>query len=282
MAEQPNSFASSTGQALTGGAWLDVHFEANRPEFEAQVRAVGIQPGWHVLDAACGSGSFLPLLADLVGPSGQLAALDLAPENVAAVRERAATLQLATPLEARVGSVTAVPYPDDAFDGLWCANVTQYLTDDELVTALAEFRRVVRPGGLIAIKESDVSLARLPSGEPGLIPRLFEALDRAGSVQAHGNLRSPELRAYLRRTGLSGAWLRTVLMERWPPYSPIDREYIRTLIATFADLAAGVDLPEAEGREWARLRDRGVAVLDDPDHYSRVGDVLVVGTGPAD
>ncbi|HUZ02768.1 MAG TPA: methyltransferase domain-containing protein [Thermomicrobiaceae bacterium] len=281
MAQQPDTTAFSTGQVMAAADWLDVHFEAARPEYTATVRSAGFQPGWRVLDAGCGGGSFLPLLADLVGPSGQLAALDLAPENVAAVRARAAALDLAAPLEAEAGSVTVVPYPDDAFDGLWCANVTQYLTDDELVAALMEFRRVVRPGGLIAIKDSDVSLARLPSGEPGLVPRLFEALDRAGSAQAHGNLRGPELRAFLRRTGLSGAWLRTILMERWSPYSPIEREYIRTLIATFAGAAEGVELSAAEGREWARLRDRGVAVLDDPGHYYRMGDVLAVGTVPA-
>ena len=34
--------ASSTGQVFTGGEWLDNHFEAARPEYEAQVRAVGI------------------------------------------------------------------------------------------------------------------------------------------------------------------------------------------------------------------------------------------------
>ncbi len=82
--------ASSTGHGMASGDWLDTHFEAARPEYEAQVRAVGIQPGWRVLDAASGSGSFLPWLAELVGPDGRLAALDLAPDNVALVERRLA------------------------------------------------------------------------------------------------------------------------------------------------------------------------------------------------
>src|SRR6185437_2199159 len=113
MADQAPRHASSTGQGFTEGAWLDVHFEAARPEYEAQLRAVGIQPGWRVLDAACGSGSFLPWLAELVGPDGQLAALDLAPENVALVERRIAEWGLPYPVEARAGTVLDLPYLDD-------------------------------------------------------------------------------------------------------------------------------------------------------------------------
>lgn len=74
--------------ALDAAGWLDVHYEACRPEYEALLRAVGLQPGWRVLDAGCGGGSYLPLLAALVGPAGRVDAVDLAPDNVAAVRAR--------------------------------------------------------------------------------------------------------------------------------------------------------------------------------------------------
>src|SRR3954468_4225631 len=104
--------ASSTGQALTAGAHLDTHFAMARPEYEAQLRAVGIRPGWRVLDAACGSGSFLPWLAELVGPTGTLAALDLAPENAAQVARWVAEWALPRPVEVREGTVLALPFPD--------------------------------------------------------------------------------------------------------------------------------------------------------------------------
>ncbi len=78
-----NMSASSTGQPMTASAGLDAHFAMARAEYEAMCRSVGIQAGWRVLDAGCGPGGFLPTIADLVGPGGGIAAIDLAPENVA-------------------------------------------------------------------------------------------------------------------------------------------------------------------------------------------------------
>lgn len=280
MAQQQDSTASSTGQSLASVGWLDLHFEYARPEYTAMVQSVGFQPGWRVLDAGCGSGSYLPLLAELVGPSGTLTALDLAPENVTAARERTAGLRLASPVVADVGSVLDLPYPDDSFDGLWCASVIMYLNDDELLAALTEFRRVVRPGGLIAIKDADGALVSTRLLEPGRLQRLFEAGDRTRANQDRNTFRGPGLRTWLRRVGLTEIWSRTTLVERWPPYRPVEREFIRTAVAYFAGEGAKADLSPADRDEWARIGALGDAALDDPDDYCREGHVLAVGQVP--
>lgn len=59
----PSQQASSTGQALTDAGWLDAHFEANRPEYEAILRSVAFAPGWHVLDAGSSAAGSVPELA---------------------------------------------------------------------------------------------------------------------------------------------------------------------------------------------------------------------------
>ncbi len=147
LARDPRrAHATAGGHAVSAAGWLDAHFEACRPEYEAILGGVGIEPGWRVLDAGCGGGNFLPRLAGLVGPTGAVAAVDLAPDNVAAVRARLAALALPCPVEVGVGSLLRLPYPDAHFDAAWCANVLMYLTDDELPAALAELRRVVRLG----------------------------------------------------------------------------------------------------------------------------------------
>ncbi|MDQ3541009.1 MAG: methyltransferase domain-containing protein [Chloroflexota bacterium] len=217
--------ASSTGQVFAAIDWLDAHFEMARPEYEAIVQSVGLQPGWRVLDAGCGTGGFLPLLAELVGSSGALVALDIEPESITAIQERLDGWALPCHVETRVGGLDALPYSDASFDAVWCANVTQYLSDEDLMAALAEFRRVVRPGGLVAIKDVDGNLMRAPSRVPGLIQHLREARIRAGSTQALGAIRGPELRTWIRRAGLVEVSLRTTLVERWPPYRPAERHH---------------------------------------------------------
>jgi len=282
MTDQAETHASSTGQQFTGGDWLDAHFESDRPEYEAQLRAVGIQPGWRVLDAACGSGSFLPLLAELVGPGGSLAALDLAPDNVALVERRVAEWALPCPVEARAGTVLALPYPDAAFDAAWFANTTQYLTDDELATALAELRRVVRPGGLVAVKEADAGLNRVLPAPPGFNLRFMLAAADAGATQPKGMVRAATLPGLLRRAGLAGVWRRATLIERVAPLAPPARQFWQGLLATLAADTATLNLPTADQELWARFRDPAAldAYLDDPEFCGCEGNILTVGTVP--
>ena len=144
---------TSTGHEHSSTDWLDLHFEANRREYRAALDLVGIQPGWHVLDAACGAGSFLPWIAELVGSAGHISTIDLAPENVEIVRHRLdVEWESEVPVDVYEGSVTQLPFDDNTFDAVWFANTSQYLPDDELARALSEFHRVLKRGGTLALK----------------------------------------------------------------------------------------------------------------------------------
>src|SRR3712207_7641782 len=73
------------------------------------------------------------------------------------------------PVDVRIGSVLDLPFADTTFDCVWCANVAQYLTGAEFTRAMAEFRRVTKPGGLVAVKDSDGTLLQLlPLGPAGV------------------------------------------------------------------------------------------------------------------
>ncbi len=275
---------TSTGQALSGAGWLDVHFEACRPEYEEMLRFVGVPPGSRALDAGCGSGGYLTQLSDLVGASGSVHALDLAPENIALVEERRASGELPRLAEARVGTLTDLPYPDDSFDVLWCANTTQYLDDAEFELALAEFRRVTRPGGVVAVKDVDVMLARLYPADPFLFPHLCEASLRADpdDAQSRGSLRGRELRRWLERSGLHEVRQRTTMIERWAPLQPVERRFFADWLSHLAGLAEERGVPEADLATWRSLRDP-----DSPDHpldrldsYACEAQVVAVGSVP--
>src|SRR3974390_2166992 len=97
------SAPESIRNTMSSANWLDAHYLACESEYQAMLRAAGIQPGWHVLDAGCGSGGFLPAMAELAGPQGRISAIDMAPEHMAAVRGRAESDQFACPVNASVG-----------------------------------------------------------------------------------------------------------------------------------------------------------------------------------
>ncbi|MFN8515042.1 MAG: methyltransferase domain-containing protein [Chloroflexia bacterium] len=279
-------FASATGQIATGVAWLDHHFEACQDEYVAILHAVGLEVGWHVLDAGCGSGSYLPWLADLLGTAGHLAALDLAADNVVTVEARLAARPLPCPVAPQQGSVLALPYPARQFDAVWCANTVQYLADEEVAQALSEFRRVVRPGGLVALMGFDATLARLEPGDPALRWRLVEAVGRSehrGRALLLANLRRWEQRLWLQRAGLEGVWQRSFPIEMWAPLTPAQRTYLLSLFHYYAAQAEDVGVPADDLPTWRALADASAPrhPLDQADFHWCETHVLTVGRVPA-
>lgn len=267
-----DAHTSSRGHTGSAASWLDAHYAMARPEYEAMLRSVGLRPGWRVLDAGCGNGAFLPLLAELVGPTGHVTALDLAPENVAAVRERVAAAPLACPVAAEVGGIAALPFPDASFDAVWCANTLQYLPGEEdMLGALREFRRVTRPGGLVASKEIDLGLLLFFPLDPHLFPRLVAALGWPHLLRARGQ------RRWLERAGLVEVRQRTTLIERWAPLTPAERAFLAEAIGGFAAVGSRrEDLPERDRETWRALSDP-TTLLDRPDFYHSEGQVVAVG-----
>jgi demethylmenaquinone methyltransferase/2-methoxy-6-polyprenyl-1,4-benzoquinol methylase len=107
----------------------------------ATVRAV-VRPGDRVLDAACGTGD----LAIIAAKSGAaVTGLDFSPRMLERARRKAPQLEWIQ------GDLLALPFADATFDvatvGFGVRNVA------DMATAIAELRRVLRPGGRLAILE---------------------------------------------------------------------------------------------------------------------------------
>ena len=98
--------------------------------------------GGPVLDAGCGTGGFLRRLR-LARPGIPAAGLEFRPEAAERARTKAG-------VPVAVGSVNAVPFADGAFGGLVSLDVLCHAAA-EPDRALAEFRRVLRPGGQLAL-----------------------------------------------------------------------------------------------------------------------------------
>lgn len=270
-------YASSTGLGFTNEEIVDAHFAACAPYYRAALDEVGVAPGWHVLDAGCGTGAFLPWLAELVGPEGRLSAIDLADENAALARERMRQAPQGPPVEVRQGDLLELPYADGTFDAVWCANTTQYLSDDELRRVLAELRRVVRPGGLVAIKDLDASLITVRPADPFLFTDFFRRAS-ASPGYARQLLRSRDLYRWLAEAGLESVRGRTVLLEHHAPLEPAARHFYGLACARIARQAVDLGL---DG-DWEPFLDPA-----GPDHplrgrhgYISEGNAVAVGVVP--
>jgi ubiquinone/menaquinone biosynthesis C-methylase UbiE len=272
---------TSTGHELAGGVYLDKHFECMRSEYEAMLRSAGIQSGWRVLDAGAGGGSFLPLIDEHVGITGQIDALDLASENVQLIKQRIETGQFSSTIEPRVGSVLELPYDKDMFDLVWCANVTQYLNDDELTQMLQEMYRVTRPGGYVVIKEVDIGGCRLCAPlDPTLYWHVLEAASHLRQIA--GALRTTILPRWFRSTGFDLMSYKTFPGERRQPLETADIEFLHDIFSFWGNLAIDLGLPEDELIHWRRLLDPEASdyLLKDPDFYWCEVSAVVIGQVP--
>lgn len=270
---------TSAGHALSDTGWLDVHFQSAREEYEASLRWVGMQPGWIILDAGCGGGGFLPLMSELVGVEGRVTAMDLAPENVAHVEALIAEGKVTGNVETRVGSLLAMPFEDHTFDCVWSANVVQYLTEDEFERAIAEMKRVLKPGGTLALKDFDVSVVQFIPMDPGIVDRHFD-LYRAEYAKS-GKLSAacgPYLAARLRRAGLLGIQRKSWLVERWAPVGDATRSFASSALKRWSEMAAEYGATAADLQSWREAAADPDRFIDNPDFCFREGFVLAVGT----
>ena len=273
---------TSIGHRLSDAGFLDLHFEICRQEYMQLVEDAGFEPSWHVLDAGCGAGSFVPLIADQVGPNGKLTAIDLAPENVEIAEDRIDGWGLSNVVEVREASILELPFEDDAFDAVWCANVSQYLTEEELDRSLREFVRVTRPGGLIAIKETAAAFSTFEPAPPAAKRLFAAAAARQGGPSADGALRSWRLHGFLERARLSNVRQRTMLAELRAPLTDLERLGMSKSLAMHAELAAGLELPTEYRDFWEQQRDPDGpdSILNDSEFYFAEGLTLAVGAVP--
>jgi len=113
-----------------------------------------LQPGQRLLDVGCGPGTITLDLAERVAP-GAVVGIDNAADVIATANENAAERAGldAGRVTFRVGDVYAIDEPDDSFDVVYAHQVLQHLSDPR--AALREMRRVCRPGGVVAVRDSD-------------------------------------------------------------------------------------------------------------------------------
>jgi ubiquinone/menaquinone biosynthesis C-methylase UbiE len=107
--------------------------------------------GDRLLDVGCGPGTITLDLAARVAP-GEVLGIDSAEDVVAEAAQAAADAGCGNATFVR-GDAYALDIPDGTFDVVHAHQVLQHLGDP--IAALSEMRRVLRPGGLLAVRDSD-------------------------------------------------------------------------------------------------------------------------------
>jgi SAM-dependent methyltransferase len=132
------------------------------PVAEEFMSRIDLQPGFKVLDVACGTGN-LAVLAARRG--GRTSGLDIASNLIEQARQRAERESLS--IEFTEGDAEAMPYPDASFDVVVSMYGVMFAPRPERI--VSELCRVTRPGGLIA-------LANWTPG--GFIGKMFSVFSR--------------------------------------------------------------------------------------------------------
>lgn len=147
---------------------LDLQHRLWRPTVLAAWRRAGLGAGSRVLDVGAGPGFAALDLAELVGPTGRVVAVERAPHFTAAARAQATERGLAQLEVHDLDLMTdELPSPEGGYDAAWCRWVACFVPSPaQLVARLA---KVVRPGGVVIFHEYvDYSTYRLLPAGPAL------------------------------------------------------------------------------------------------------------------
>jgi SAM-dependent methyltransferase len=226
-----------------------------------------LNSGVTLLDVGCGPGTITAELAGLVAP-GRVTALEVTEAALDIARAEIGRRGLTT-VDFAVGDVHALDFPDDTFDVVHAHQVLQHVGDP--VAALREMRRVTRPGGVVAVRDSDyAAFTWFPE-----LPELDEWLDLYERV-ARGNGGEPDAgRRLLSWAHAAGFTDVTATSSTWCFANPEDRAWwggmwaervlasdmARTALATGAATRPDLERISAGWRTWAAHDDGWLSLL---------------------
>ncbi len=157
-----------------------------------------LQPGMTLLDCGCGPGSITVGLAEVVAP-GEVVGIDIETSQVETARSHAREREVQN-VRFEVGSVFELPFPDASFDAAFAHTLLQHL--NQPMKALSEIHRVLKPGGIIGIKEDDQGSVILAPFDPGM-ERFFDLFQRVWKHDGGDPFLARRHRELLRLTGFT-------------------------------------------------------------------------------
>jgi SAM-dependent methyltransferase len=131
-----------------------------------------LQPGTSVVDVGCGPGIDTVPMARIVGPAGYVFGIDADPAMVAEANQASSDNGTGAFTRHIVGQATALPFDANSTDGCYSERLLQHLTWAAAKRAVAEFVRVVRPGGAVVVADTDWATLSVAAPDPLLERRV--------------------------------------------------------------------------------------------------------------
>jgi SAM-dependent methyltransferase len=113
------------------------------------VDALGLQPGYEVLELAAGTGEVGFLAAEQIAPTGTLISSDFVPEMITVAQARAEKLGITNVRFRQIDAERSIDQPAASLDGVLCRWGYMLMADPE--AALRETRRILKPGARLAL-----------------------------------------------------------------------------------------------------------------------------------
>ena len=202
---------------------VNAHGSRTAGEAAAFVRHM-INPDMRILDAGCGPGSISCGLAEWV-PEGEVIGIDLAESIVEHARGRAVDEGVDN-VAFEQGDVYHLRFAAGSFDVVYAHQLLQHLA--EPVEALREFMRVLKPGGVVAVRDADYGTMTHFPHQAG-IDRFFEIYSQVARANGGEPNAGRRLLSWVRSAGFRGAEMTT---SSWTYATPASR-------ADWADLWSG-------------------------------------------
>lgn len=236
-----------------------------------------LRPGMRLLDVGCGPGTITTGLARVVDP-GDVVGVDVADAVLGEARAHAREAGVGN-VRFEHGTVYELPYGDASFDAVFGHQVLQHLSRP--VDALREMKRVLRPGGLLGVRDSDYGTMTWWPRSPGIARWLdiYCAVAEHNGANADAGRRIP---AWLRAAGFEDIEITT---STWTYVGPAG---VRTWADSWATRITESALAEQAVAYGIATRDELAAIADawrawarEPDAFFTFIHVAGVGTASA-
>lgn len=256
---------------------LAAYHRAHAAELRAIIATVPLFPSDRVLDLACGDGAHMRWLRERLD-DGQVVGVDISEGYLRFAREQIEVADADASAGLCAGAVERLPLGDDSVDLAWCAHSLYSLPDP--MVALSELRRVVRPGGHVAVLEQDTLHRFMLPWPAALEIRIHQAQLEALRARPNGPgkyFAGRRLGKLLTDAGLSTCSVRSFCCARAAPLDADERCYLDGLLHDLRQ-KAGPFLAAADRVAFEALAD---PASDEylprrPDFHATFLDVLAI------